>query len=455
VFDGCYKWLEDPQRWFITWRIPKFIDSRSVIGTSMANDVVIVDSGLRNKGGHNFSYTESVKAALQRRGFRVIVLANKNLNADIARLNGYHPIFSCGAYDYPPGNGFMRDLAYTYAQSIIYRDELQRSLAQAVPDGCRLIFCHTVNDFELIGWSRYLSKDRLPGRLVIVQRQTPGFHSCKRWKLLAHPYWRIRPHYLNAIRNRMGERFVLATDSKLLTDDLAHIYRHHIVTLPVPVGEDIALQDRCDRQPSSCATVRYGVVRDGRVCIGYMGDAREAKGFFLLPELIRRLSPHTRERARFIVQCPNAASGRESQPPRGVTDLMGLAEESSDSVTLIPERLSERDYGCLFSRLDVVLLPYVDIHFGEGTSGIFTEALALAKPVVVPRGTWMAHELKRSGGGVEFQPGDIDDLTAKTRQVLEGYPEYALKAEQFSSEWSRFHSPRNLVEILLYETGLE
>ena len=92
--------------------------------------------------------------------------------------------------------------------------------------------------------------------------------------------------------------------------------------------------------------------------------------------------------------------------------------------------------------------------YREPTSGVFAEALALGKPVVVTSGTWMARELRRSGGGAEFVDGDAADLVAKVVAVVKGYEEYARRAHNFSPEWRRFHNSHTLAELLLKESGL-
>jgi len=418
--------------------------------------VLIIDSGMRNLGGHNFSYTRAVQAALEKRGISVTVFANKHLASGLAEAFGYRPVFSFGAYDYPAGNGPLRDLIYLYSQSVIYSDELERALKQIPIEDYALVFCHTVNDFELIGWNRYLWRHKLPGHLTILLRQTPRFYSCSRLKLLVHPYWRIKPYYLNAIHAKLGNRFVLLTDSEPLSEDYARVYRHRIVTLPIPINGFIFSADSDVAISHDTIHMRYGLTRGGGICIGYMGDARAAKGFLLLPELIRRVLADTSVEAKFIIQCPNSASGYDNgQPANGVAELRGLAQQAGDRVILIPERLSERDYADLLRYLDIVLIPYLDAKYAEATSGIFAEALALSKPVVVPSNTWMARELSRSGGGVEFRSGNIDDLTAKVLQLIHGYEEYASKAQRFSSGWKRFHNPHSLVDILLRANQLD
>jgi glycosyltransferase involved in cell wall biosynthesis len=420
----------------------------------MSNKVLIIDSGMRNIGGHNFSYTRAVQSAFERRGFSVTVLANKNLPGDVAKEYGYDPVFSFGAYDFPPGNGVWRDLAYLYAQSVVYSDELEQAFEQA-SDEYSIVFCHTVNDFELIGWKRFLARRRLSGHLMILQRQTPGFHSCSRWKRIAHPYWRIKPHYLNAIHARMKGRFVLLTDSAPLTEDYARIFRHRIVTLPIPINEMILNADNEGRS-SNGLSARYKLARDGRISIGYMGDARASKGFPMLPDLIRRVASSADAKTKFIIQCPSTASGYDNgQPAGGVVELSRLARESDDNITLISEKLSEHDYAELFSHLDIVLVPYTTANYVEATSGIFAEALALAKPVIVPSDTWMARELKKSGGGLEFRRGDAGDLAAKVLDLARRYDEYALKARSFSATWKSFHNSHTLADMLIKESGLE
>src|SRR5262245_15725416 len=174
---------------------------------STHRDLLIVDSGLKNLGGHNYSYTNAVKKALVDRGYRVQVFANRNLEDGLANASGFHRVFSYGAYDFPPGKSRLNDLRILYKRGAVYADDLEGALDRNGAEEYGMVFCHTLNDFELIGWNRFLSRRRFTGHLVILQRETPGFAACSRWKTRVHPFWRIKPHYLNAIRNRLGNRF--------------------------------------------------------------------------------------------------------------------------------------------------------------------------------------------------------------------------------------------------------
>src|SRR6516225_7413100 len=134
---------------------------------SMLRKILIVDSGLKNLGGHNYTYTNAVKNALLERGCDVDVFASRELGEDLAGASGFHRVFSYGAYDFPPGRSAFNDLTVLYERSAVYADDLQRALEQRAAKDFDLVFCHTVNDFELIGWNRVLARKRFSGRLVI------------------------------------------------------------------------------------------------------------------------------------------------------------------------------------------------------------------------------------------------------------------------------------------------
>jgi len=64
-------------------------------------------------------------------------------------------------------------------------------------------------------------------------------------------------------------------------------------------------------------------------------------------------------------------------------------------VRFLPAGVDRATYRRTLSEADLILLPYAVEAYRERTSGIFVEAVAAGKPVVVPAGTWMAGELAR------------------------------------------------------------
>lgn len=411
--------------------------------------ILIIDSGMRNLGGHNFSYTRAVQDALAEKGFETDVFANKLLTEDLAKSSGYKSIFTNGAYDFPPFKGIKRDLAYIYAQSVIYAEELEKELGNKLSD-YSAIFCHTIGDFELIGWNRFLSRNNLNSKLFLLLRNTPKFTKLSLLKRQIHPFFRIKPHYLNSIYAKLKDKFTLVTDSDLLTDDYRTIFKHQIVTLPIPINKYFLAEEKGYAASLNEFKTRYNLNKKG-LCIGYMGDARSAKGFHLLPELVGKILDKTKN-IYFAIQCPKSASGSDhSNLPQGVAELREIEKKHQDRLVLVSERLSEEDYANMSRCLDIVLIPYLPTGYTEATSGIFAEAVALGKPTVVTETTWMAHELKKFGGGLEMKSDDAKDLTEKVFELIENYENYAEITRKYSSKWREFHNSHKLAELLINE----
>jgi glycosyltransferase involved in cell wall biosynthesis len=413
---------------------------------SAAGKILIIDSGMKNLGGHNFSYTRAVQNALAQKSFASDVLANKALPDELAQSSGYQPTFTYGAYDFPPPAGIGQVIKHINTQSEVYAGELAQFFENKLSDYAA-VFCHTIGDFELVGWNKFLSRHKLNSQLMLLLRTTPGFSRMNFVKRKFHPYHRIRPHYAQKIYAKLKNRFTLLTDSESLTEDYKSVYKHHIVTLPIPINKYFLEPEADGGAALDEFKNRYGLNADGGLCVGYMGDAREVKGFYLLPEMVKSVLEKT-ENVRFAFQCPKPMGG---EMPRGVAEMNEIAERARDRVTLVSERLSEADYANMYRCLDAVLIPYPSIVYREATSGIFAEAVALGKPTLVTEDSWMSHELEKFGGGLEIKRDDSRDLTEKMFELIENYDAYAENARAFSGKWRKFNNSHTLAEMLIAE----
>lgn len=415
--------------------------------SAASSRVLIIDSGLRSLSGHNFSYTQAVRQALIKLGATVDVFVNRGCPSDLAEAHQLQPLFTVGAFDFPFGHGRIRDLIHVQAQSHVFAEELEHGLRERA--AYDFIFSHTLADFELIGWSRYLKRNTIRGALAVVLRQTPRYSACSWWRRAFNPYWRLRPRYLARLRRRLGSRFLLCTDSRALTDEYSHVYRHPILSLPIPLNPGLY-----EPHPNAALSVstRYSFRNRSRLRIGYLGEARSPKGFHLLPSVVRAVIA-SEEAARFVIQCPLPSAGGEASMKAVLADLADLAGQHPDRAVLIHERLSTDDYADLAQNLDIILIPYIDEHYRAATSGIFTEAVALGKPVVVPSDTWMSRELATAGSGVVFPREDPSRLGPATLEVVRNYPKHQAAAALGCEAWKAFHNSRTLAEMLLREAA--
>jgi hypothetical protein len=173
------------------------------------------------------------------------------------------------------------------------------------------------------------------------------------------------------------------TDTKQLTDQYNFLGVAPFETMPVPVAYD---------QINSLDSLGETAV----VNITYLGDARDEKGFDLLPTVVeyyvasnalppRSLNGKWRQ-CRFSFQSNFNVPGGEPKSRVAKQILAGYP----DLVNLMEGPFSSPDYSRLLLQSDIVVVPYDADSYGARSSGVFYEAVAAGKPVVVPAKTSMA-----------------------------------------------------------------
>lgn len=396
--------------------------------------VLIVASGLRSASGHNLGYTRAVDDALRAQGHGVEVAVNRNVSPRLLEDRRYQPVFTLGSYDFPPRLGPWASLAYLHAQSVVMALELRAALKARSPR-YDLVFCHTLSEMEILAWRRLVCWSGFgDGQLVHLLRRTPGYRRAPRWKLLLHPYWQLVPSSLRAIRRRLGSRYTLLTDSSLLTDDYRSIYGGPVATAPIPLDPDLAIRPR--REVPSLP-----------VRIGYLGDSRPAKGFGLLPFIVRQVLSNAGADVRFVIQCLQNQDA-PGPPPSEFGELRKAAEDDGGGVSLIEGELGREEYLAVLRSLDLVVLPYTDPHFREGTSNIFAEATAVGVPTVVPVGSWMAAEAGAWGGCVTSRL-EGEAFARATLQAVRNLESLTAAARTAAGPWRAQHSPGALARLLI------
>lgn len=186
----------------------------------------------------------------------------------------------------------------------------------------------------------------------------------------------VRPRRMEFARLRARAPHVSArfyTDTDQLTEQYNLLGVYPFTTLPVPV----------DPVPAS-PTCQSDVLT-----LGYLGDARDEKGFQHLPKLVEAFVPRRGEpqRVRFLCQAnfnvPDGEPG--SRYARGI-----LMQYDQTLVELVHGPFDSAEYGALLRRMDVMLIPYAAESYSARSSGILMEALAAGLPVLAPAGSWMA-----------------------------------------------------------------
>jgi len=121
--------------------------------------------------------------------------------------------------------------------------------------------------------------------------------------------------------------------------------------------------------------------------VAILGGTRREKGSHLIPEIIRACRPLVQ--LEFVVQLTN-----NTLTAVEVETLARIADEPD--VSVIREAMSLAEYESALNGADTALFPYEIIPYRKRISGVFAEAAAYGKPVVVTPGTWMAGQSRQA-----------------------------------------------------------
>jgi hypothetical protein len=181
--------------------------------------------------------------------------------------------------------------------------------------------------------------------------------------------------------------------------------------------------------------------------ISYLGDARTEKGFHLIPDIVKmsRTALLDTGLARFKLQANYSIPGGEPPivPARHLLQLY-----PKEQVELILEAQDEARYWDHLKSSHICLVPYEVAPYSQRSSGIFTESLGLAVPVVVSSGTWMSRlmrdysyrEIARHAG--ELDPKHLSTWRIATLCASEGDP-----PETFGNWILKHRSPATLLTV--------
>ena len=153
--------------------------------------------------------------------------------------------------------------------------------------------------------------------------------------------------------------------------------------------------------------------------VGLLGGGRWDKGFHLLPGIIKEfdsINDH-RDTVEFIVQKPRVEDNLETQ----ILEL-----QSIPNVTIKDNQLDNEEYQQCLQICDCMIFPYdKDIYQTRG-SGIVSEAVAAAIPIVCMDGTALEESLTHGNGLVASTPAEF---AAGILHIIENFDRFKQNAE--------------------------
>ncbi len=378
--------------------------------------LVILDPSLRRFNGHFYHYDKVISQEAKTGGVDVSVWASQCVTREAGDGMEVVPCFRFGLEESSETPDAL--------ETAFYEDLQEAAQVTSCTDNV-IFFLHTTTATQIPPAVRFISSERnRHNKLIILLRYSPSINP-------TNPDVKNIEHYRRSFK-RISQpvatgRIHLISDSDLLIEEYKNITDCSIKLVPIPHVES-----------------KQAVTGDtGPRRIVYLGNARSSKGFQYLPYVISQIRSHltTGEWAAEIQA--NVIFERDTE------SVLAVCQLRSEPVTLLEHELTPQQYAALLGRADLVVIPYQSLWYNSQTSGVFAEAVGHGKPVVVPKGTWMARQLTKNGAGFSFFPGDRVDLANVVRKAMKQIDCLQAKAAQSKSAWISTHNPREFVKHLL------
>lgn len=120
--------------------------------------------------------------------------------------------------------------------------------------------------------------------------------------------------------------------------------------------------------------------KNKKIQVTYLGDAREEKGFFKIPSMIKNIDNN------FFFNIQSNSNGYDLDKYYNTIDEL----KKIKNLKLFNEQLSETNYSKLLLKSDIILIPYLTDNYRYRTSGIFFEGILANKIPLITENTWMS-----------------------------------------------------------------
>lgn len=386
----------------------------------------MIEPYLVGYNGHAFNYAKSIQDALKNSEVEYKIFVSKDCETNILdNINGV-PLFD----PVPSEKHFSTIFGKLFFSIFIFNKHLYQGLKKISNKfdlNNKTIFFGTIQHIHFFGlflWLITSKKENKPLKIILTLRLSIYRYDKNRWAL---PYfwYLLGLKLINSIKNKY--KIYLITDSQKLVTEFARVTSQKIQLLPIPHTHK--LNNNFDNH---------------KLIISSLGGARKNKGVDLIIDAIIDLSrDNIFKNIDFIIQsnCHENDNYMKSK-------INLLRSYKFDNVKILDSALSEDDYYKIFNKTDIVLIPYdLGIYYAN-TSGIFTEATSMGKPVIVTRDTWMSDNLSNNCG-LLINNRDSDDLVLKIKSMVLKYNEYKIASELNAKNWNNYHNPNNFINELL------
>ena len=424
------------------------LGSSSTQSAQAAQTLLLVDNNLLNRVGHHYNYALSLRNHCREAGVGFCALVKRKAESDVLDELDGSPVFHRGIHDtseenpYPQEWGGLR-ATYDFLGS---NDQFARDLEAGIRGRAStgdVIFLPNATPRQILGVALLLKKSPIYRllRFVLMLRYSVNLASGPINARKNNLDKETAEQYAFSLEKLMSTAPAgsvrLTTDSQELAKEYRALAKRPVEVLPIPHTSNEGL---------GAPTAGVPTKNKSKLRIVFLGDARDEKGFELLPAVAKACSQEPwLSRVELVF---HAYVSSHYHLKMGMV-IEEMSKTKARNLQLVTSSLGAEAYHYLLASADLVLLPYDALTYRSRTSGPFVEAICSGKPVVVPAQSWMSTQLGNSGAGKTFVSGNATDLVNAVLAVLQDPARYAKAAEEFGRTFREYHNPANFVRELL------
>lgn len=390
----------------------------------------IFDSFLINKVGHHFEYTKSIYDEWRSRGLKAKVYCNVKAEKDIIDYFQATPLFLKDIY-YVFSKTLVRSIFNFLMTNFLFLKDLKK-IAPTTFSQADIALFYTITHDQLLGlliWYKDLPPKCRPVLVLLFVYSNIIYKETKQHFTKSFFAYKLIFHLFSSFINK--HKIVFSVGNEVLSEEYNKLFKKKMMIFPFPISNR-SYPNNINNQKSKTVIV-------------YLGAARENKGYQLLPPLIRKVL-YEHDNVQFVVQS-NLKGHSSSQ--RLVLDAKESLKTFTKHVTVIDKPLSTEEYYNILSQADLVLLPYSPFAYYKNTSGIFAEAIAFGKPVIVTKNTWMEKQISEYNDcGISCE-NTVEALLQAIQLFLKNKIEYQNKAKKAAVKWKKIHDVKTYVDMLV------
>jgi glycosyltransferase involved in cell wall biosynthesis len=373
---------------------------------------------------HHFNESWGFMQEFRRRGKEFLLLINVNASQRIAAEFGARAVIDDPTFR----------LEWSFQErSRRFLDMLHAEVdADLAADDCVMLTVSTqLEAHALVCWLRELPREKKPWVFILFLSD--------RWNRSGRDEYERQVgefHILNAEIAKLtpedAHRLLFCTLTDLLAEELTELLGTKVGVAPIPLpydepGAEASVETLNTLRPPLPLRLLRGLrglwvssaTRLPRVAV--LGGMRREKGSYLVPDIIRACRAYVQ--VEFLIHLENNGLSTED-----AARVRRVAKERH--VVAIPGQVSMPAYHAALKSADIALFPYEIISYRKRNSGVFAEAVAYGKPVVAPRGTWMAQQIEagRAAGSIseDLRPDSVARAVADCVRHLESLRQSAL-----------------------------